>query len=76
MAFVAWILSVSHDDDDDNGDDDDDDDDNNDEGDDDDVSVWKHPPTSSMHASSLTVPNFRPSRHIYKKFQRWPHVAH
>ena len=28
---------------------------------------YGNPPTPSMHASSLTMPNFRPSWHIYKK---------
>ena len=35
-----------------------------------------NPPTPSMHASSLTMPNFSPSKHKFKKFQRWPCAVH
>ena len=58
-----------------NYEDDDDDYDNDDDDDDDDVKSG-NPPTPSMHVSSQTMPNFRPSRHIYTKIQCWPHVAH
>ena len=35
-----------------------------------------NPPTLSMHVSILTMPNFTPIWHIYKKIHCWPHVAH
>ena len=60
-------------------DDDDGDYDHDDDDDDDGGGGWfesKNPPTPSMHVSSLTMPNFTPSRHIHKKFHCWPHVAH
>ena len=31
-------------------------------------------PTPSMRESSLTMPNFSPSKYKFKKSQRWPRV--
>ena len=35
-----------------------------------------NPPMPSMHVSSLTMPNFNPSKHKFKKIQCWPRAAH
>ena len=36
----------------------------------------RNPPIMSMHVSSVTMPNFSPCKHKFKKNQRWPIASH
>ena len=37
---------------------------------------YGNPTTTTMHVSSLTMPNFSPSKYKFKKNQFWPCAAH